>query len=613
MHSLATLLVASLLALGQLPCAAQGLQLRTEWWRPNGVVLAVAIDSVNNVAYLGGDFSQLNDPDPPFSSVARQRLAAIDMNTGDVLPWNPGADGQVIALAVSGNNVFVGGQQVQCGGQTRPYLSVVDRTSGLAASWAPQISNGYVKAFAVSAGRLFFTGQFNSVDGVGRTGAACFDLATSTLTNWAPQPDDLIRTMVVHNSSVYLGGAFNTMGGVARERAAQVDDQFGNLLGWAPTVIGGTGVYTMARLGSTLYLGGDFSEVNGQPRNQAAALGTNGVLTSWNPAISQMVHSMVPFNGNIAMGGDFNNFSNMAIADPITANALTWSGINGQVFAMAATTTHLIAGGSFNAVNNYPVTKLAAFTPAAPSVALTVRMFLDGPYVSTTQLMNDNLRASGLLPYTEPYTALGYAYTTGGATGTAAPTVLSVTGNNAIVDWVVVELRNSANSAQVIASRRALLQRDGDVVDLNGVAPLTIPAPSASYYVAVRHRNHLGVMSAAPIALSATTTSVDFRSASQATFGTDARRVEGSRMVLWCGDVTFDHSAKYTGTGNDRDPILTAIGGALPTNTLTGQYRQEDLNLDGEVKYTGANNDRDRILLTIGGSTPTNVRVEQVP
>jgi len=240
-------------------------------------------------------------------------------------------------------------------------------------------------------------------------------------------------------------------------------------------------------------------------------------------------------------------------------------------------------------------------------------MFLDGPYVSTTQLMNDNLRASGLLPYTEPYTALGYAYTTGGATGTAAPTVLSVTGNNAIVDWVVVELRNSANSAQVIASRRALLQRDGDVVDLNGVAPLTIPAPSASYYVAVRHRNHLGVMSAAPIALSATTTSVDFRSASQATFGTDARRVEGSRMVLWCGDVTFDHSAKYTGTGNDRDPILTAIGGALPTNTLTGQYRQEDLNLDGEVKYTGANNDRDRILLTIGGSTPTNVRVEQVP
>jgi len=233
--------------------------------------------------------------------------------------------------------------------------------------------------------------------------------------------------------------------------------------------------------------------------------------------------------------------------------------------------------------------------------------------VSTTQLMNDNLRAGGLLPYTEPYTALGYTYTTGGATGTASPTLLNVTGNNAIVDWVVVELRNSANNTEVVASRRALLQRDGDVVDLNGMAPLVIPAPPASYHVAVRHRNHLGVMSAAPIVLSATTTSIDFRNASQATFGTDARRTEGSRMVLWSGDVAFDGNAKYSGSSNDRDPILSAIGGVVPTNTLTGQYRQEDLNLDGVVKYSGSGNDRDIILQTIGGTVPTAVRDEQLP
>lgn len=613
MKSRFALLVVPFLALGKSPLAAQDVQLHTEWWRPDGVVLAIAIDSVNNVAYLGGDFSQLNDPDPPFSSVARQRLAAIDMSTGDVLPWNPGADGQVIALAVRGNNVFVGGQQVQCGGQTRPLLTVVDRITGNATSWAPQVSGGYVKAFAFSTGKLFFTGQFTAVDGSGRAGAACFDLSTNTLTNWDPQPNDLIRALVVHNGSVYLGGAFTTMNGETRDRTAQVDDEFGDLLSWSPAVTGGTGVFTMARLGTTLYLGGDLTAVNGQARNYAAAVGTNGALASWNPAISQMVHSIVPFNGNIAMGGDFNEFTNMAIVNPTTSSALAYSGINGQVFALASTTTHLIAGGSFNAVSNYPVTKLAAFTPAPPSVALTVRMFLDGPYVSTTQLMNDDLRAGGLLPYTEPYGALGYTYTSGGGTGTAAPALLSVTGNNAIVDWVVVELRNSVNSAQVIASRRALLQRDGDVVDLNGLAPLSIPAPPASYHVAVRHRNHLGVMSAAPIALSASTSSVDFRSASQATYGTDARRTEGSRMVLWSGDVAFDGNAVYTGNANDRDLILLAIGGVVPTNTLTGQYRQEDLNLDGLVKYAGIANDRDIILQAIGGAVPTAVRVEQVP
>lgn len=70
---------------------------------------------------------------------------------------------------------------------------------------------------------------------------------------------------------------------------------------------------------------------------------------------------------------------------------------------------------------------------------------------------------------------------------------------------------------------------------------------------------------------------------------------------------------KYTGTNNDRDAILTAIGGSVPTNTLSGQYLQEDLNLDGVVKYTGPSNDRDLILQTIGGRVPTAVRVEQVP
>jgi hypothetical protein len=359
MNNRTALILISLLAMGQLPLVAQGLLLRTEWWRPNGVVLAVAIDSVNQVAYLGGDFTQLNNPDPPFSSVARQRLAAIDMSTGDVLPWNPGADGQVIALAVRGNNVFVGGQQVQCGGQTRPLLTVLDRTTGNATSWAPQVSGGYVKAFAFSTGKLYFTGGFTAVDGSGRAGAACFDLSTSTLTNWAPQPNDLIRTMVVHNGSVYLGGAFTTMNGEARDRTAQVDDEFGGLLSWSPSVTGGTGVFTMARQGSTLYLGGDLTAVNGQPRNFAAAVGTTGALASWNPAISQMVHSIVPFNGNIAMGGDFNDFTNMVVVNPTTASALTYSDINGQVYALASTTTHLIAGGSFNAVSNYPVTKLA--------------------------------------------------------------------------------------------------------------------------------------------------------------------------------------------------------------------------------------------------------------
>jgi hypothetical protein len=68
----------------------------------------------------------------------------------------------------------------------------------------------------------------------------------------------------------------------------------------------------------------------------------------------------------------------------------------------------------------------------------------------------------------------------------------------------------------------------------------------------------------------------------------------------------------YTGAGNDRDPVLQAIGGAVATNTQSG-YLATDINLDGVVKYTGVRNDRDPILVSIGGVVPTNVRTQQLP
>jgi hypothetical protein len=76
--------------------------------------------------------------------------------------------------------------------------------------------------------------------------------------------------------------------------------------------------------------------------------------------------------------------------------------------------------------------------------------------------------------------------------------------------------------------------------------------------------------------------------------------------------VTFDGELKYTGSINDRDPILEAIGGSVATNTASG-YLQGDVNMDGTAKYTGSFNDRDIILQNIGGAVPTNTRVQQVP
>ena len=257
------------------------------------------------------------------------------------------------------------------------------------------------------------------------------------------------------------------------------------------------------------------------------------------------------------------------------------------------------------------ITAPSVLAVTSPGLAISTRVLLGGPYVEATQQMSDGLRVSGLIPLTEPYTALGYPHVNGGGE-TTTPTVLAVTGNNAIEDWVVMELRSANNPSTVLATRSALVQRDGDVVDVDGTSPVSFYLPEGNYHIAVRHRNHLGCMSANTVALSTTPASLDFSATSTATWGTNARKNVNGTMVLWSGDCNSDGKLKFAGTNNDRDLILQMVGGVMPTAMATG-YHREDANMDGKVKYTGANNDRDPILLNIGGYTPTNVITEQLP
>lgn len=165
----------------------------------------------------------------------------------------------------------------------------------------------------------------------------------------------------------------------------------------------------------------------------------------------------------------------------------------------------------------------------------------------------------------------------------------------------------------VLHSRPALIQRDGDVVGLNGAASINAPLSQGSYYVALRHRNHLDIMTATALALTGDASAIDFRLTGTATYGTSARTPVGAIQCLWPGDANGEGSIRYTGSGNDRDVILQAIGGIVPTNTVNNVYDRRDVNMNGTIRYTGTGNDRDVILQTIGGTVPTAVRAQQLP
>lgn len=241
-------------------------------------------------------------------------------------------------------------------------------------------------------------------------------------------------------------------------------------------------------------------------------------------------------------------------------------------------------------------------------VRINVRAFLQGPFNTGTGLMRDSLRTLGLVPLTEPYSAMGLA---GGGEQTT-PAVLAVTGAHAVVDWVHVELHDAGASGVVVAASNGLLQADGDVVATDGTSPLALTAPAGNYLIRVLHRNHLAVQTLAPVALSSTALALDLTSGAVPLHGTEAQATVGAVLALWQGDVNGDGLVKYTGASNDRDLILQAIGGMVPTSTTTG-YAPTDVDLDGTTKYTGAANDRDPVLQTIGGVIPTNTRGAQLP
>ncbi|MDX9750993.1 MAG: PKD domain-containing protein, partial [Flavobacteriales bacterium] len=125
-----------------------------------------------------------------------------------------------------------------------------------------------------------------------------------------------------------------------------------------------------------------------------------------------------------------------------------------------------------------PGSALARWADCAPSVR--VRMALQGAWDAELNMMRDDLRAQGLVPLEEPYAVLGFDHA-GGETTTMDR--LAVTGKNAVVDWVLVELRDPDDPAVVVAAQSALLERDGDVMAPLGGARLSFDVPAGPYHV----------------------------------------------------------------------------------------------------------------------------------
>ncbi len=230
---------------------------------------------------------------------------------------------------------------------------------------------------------------------------------------------------------------------------------------------------------------------------------------------------------------------------------------------------------------------------ADDGVLVNVKALLQGAYDNNNTLMSDALNKQGLLPNKQPYATAPFKYT---GAETLSTLLQEATGSNAVVDWVLVELRSSPSS--VVASRAVMLQRNGNLVDSQtGASTLHFAKVKAgNYYVSVRHRNHLAVISASPVSLDNTVKLVNFAASSTAVKGEESRFISGKLAMMWAGDINASNTLTANGPGNDVTSLLSGVISSMDnvqgnTNHILSGYLATDLNMDGKTLFTGPGND----------------------
>jgi outer membrane protein assembly factor BamB len=190
-------------------------------WNPTvtGHVWSAADPAVNTLVvdhgrlYVGGQFTSAGGHE-------RYALAAFDLATGALNAWNPGT-GPANVLAIAGNTVYVGGNfavDLDIDGEfERNALAAFDARTGRMLPWRADAlwagDRGNVQALAVVGDRLYVGGEFDELAGQPRDNLGVVSATTGAPLPWELPPSGGEYSLVAGGDRVLVGGTFDTVGG----------------------------------------------------------------------------------------------------------------------------------------------------------------------------------------------------------------------------------------------------------------------------------------------------------------------------------------------------------------------------------------------------------------
>ncbi len=364
------------------PSAAAPAAPDTLTWTPlarnglNNFVTALAVSGGD--LYVGGDFTQTADGTMTLNHIAKYSGGA----------WSPlsndGLNNEVYALAVSGSDLYVGGAFTRTGDNGTTLNRIAKYSGGAWMPLANQGLNNFVAALAVSGGDLYVGGDFTKtgddlVTGLNR-------IAKYSGGAWSALPNKglngRVYALAVSGSDLYVGGEFTETDDGAVTNLRCIAKYSGGA--WSALANDGlkSPVRALAVSGSDLYVGGSFHETaDGAVKNLSNIAKYSGGAWSAlaNKGLGRTVVALAASGNDLYAGGWFTETGDVTMTLNYIAkysggawSALPNNGLNGEMRALAVSGGDLYAGGWFTETADGTVKDLnyiAKLTTTTASVA----------------------------------------------------------------------------------------------------------------------------------------------------------------------------------------------------------------------------------------------------
>jgi len=284
----------------------------------NNSVRAVARQADGKVI-VGGDFTTLGGGG--IGTVTRNRLARINPDGTLDNAFDPGANGEVNALAIQADGkILVAGKFTTLGGggtgtRLRNHLGRLNPDGTLDITFT-RGANRAVLALALQAdGKILIGGDFTKLAGspaIARSRIARFNADGTADISFDPGANRMVRSLAVQlDGKILVGGDFTALGGggtgtTTRKRIGRLNPDGTLDITFNPGAGGSVRALALQPDGKIL-AGGDFTTLGGSARNFIGRLNPDGTLdTTFNPGANFSVLSLaLQTDGKILVAGSF--------------------------------------------------------------------------------------------------------------------------------------------------------------------------------------------------------------------------------------------------------------------------------------------------------------------